>query len=110
MAWQTARDDLRRYTSSADGGGGHCSDNVEGNDGTENNRNSSSEGEEQSDLLEICEAIYTALSIDAGGYGTAGFHLVSFVYIFFLAYVPTTQTAEFVNIQFPPPSLSQSIL
>jgi hypothetical protein len=71
VAWQTARDDLRRYTASV---GGHGSDNVEGNDGTEN-RNSSDE--EQSDLLEICEAIYTALQIDAGGYGTAGFHLVS---------------------------------
>jgi hypothetical protein len=77
VAWQTARDDLRRYTASV---GGHGSDNVEGNDGNENRKNSQEE-EEQSELLEICTAIYTALQIDAGGYGTAGFHLVS-LYIF----------------------------
>ena len=65
VAWQTARDDLRRYTASV----GHGSDN-EGNDQHQ---------EEQSDLLEICDAIYTALQIDAGGYGTAGFHLVSLI-------------------------------
>ena len=78
VAWQTARDDLRRYTASV---GGHGSDNDEGNDGNENRNNSQEEEEEQSDLLEICTAIYTALQIDAGGYGTAGFHLVS-LYLF----------------------------
>ena len=92
VAWQTARDDLRRYTASV---GGHGSDNVEGNDGNENRNNSD---EEQSDLLEICEAIYTALQIDAGGYGTAGFHLVS-LYFFGIH----TFNSEFVI--FNPPSL-----
>ena len=57
VAWQTARDDLRRYSTQHSGNDQHQ--------------------EEQSDLLEICDAIYTALQIDAGGYGTAGFHLVS---------------------------------
>ncbi|KAL7451336.1 hypothetical protein ACHAWC_003165, partial [Mediolabrus comicus] len=74
VAWQTARDDLRRYTSTVAAGD---ADNIDaGNDGsTDNNRKNSQEEEEQSELLEICTAIYTALQIDAGGYGTAGFHL-----------------------------------
>ena len=81
VAWQTARDDLRRYTSTVAAGD---ADNIDaGNDGsTDNNRKNSQEEEEQSELLEICTAIYTALQIDAGGYGTAGFHLVSLISFF----------------------------
>ena len=33
--------------------------------------------EDEEELQMICDAITTALSEDAGGYGTAGFHLVS---------------------------------
>jgi hypothetical protein len=80
VAWQTARDDLRRYTSNVAAGDADNIDN--GNDGGTDNRKNSKEEEEQSELLEICTAIYTALQIDAGGYGTAGFHLVS-LYIYF---------------------------
>ena len=37
--------------------------------------NSETEGE----MMEICDAVCTALQEDAGGFGTAGFHLVSCV-------------------------------
>ena len=52
-AWQIARDDLKKRL-----GGGKSS-------------------EEEEEMMEICEAVCTALEEDAGGFGTAGFHLVS---------------------------------
>jgi hypothetical protein len=90
VAWQTARDDLRRYTSTVAGGdaAGSYNDDSEYSGGEDCSKQQrwqrQEEEEEQSELLEICTAIYTALQIDAGGYGTAGFHLVSLIYIFFL--------------------------
>ena len=51
-AWQIARDDLKKRL----GGGG---------------------SNEEEEMMEICEAVCTALEEDAGGFGTAGFHLVS---------------------------------
>jgi hypothetical protein len=71
-AWSTARDDLRRYSASI----------AAADEGNESKNRSSSDHEEQAELLEICDAIYTALQIDAGGYGTAGFHLVSLISFF----------------------------
>ena len=54
-AWQIARNDLKKR-SGCDGGG-------EGS-------------EEAEEMMEICDAVCTALQEDAGGFGTAGFHLV----------------------------------
>ncbi len=52
-AWQIARNDLKKCS----GGGGEGS-------------------EEAEEMMEICDAVCTALQEDAGGFGTAGFHLV----------------------------------
>ena len=57
-AWQIARDDLMAKRIGGGEGG-----------------NSETEGE----MMEICDAVCTALQEDAGGFGTAGFHLVSCV-------------------------------
>ena len=54
-AWQIARNDLKKRRSSGGSGG---------------------EGSEE-EMMEICDAVCTALQEDAGGFGTAGFHLVS---------------------------------
>ena len=56
-AWQIARHDLKKRV------GGGCA--------PEKNE------EEYFEMMEICNAVCTALQEDAGGYGTAGFHLVS---------------------------------
>jgi hypothetical protein len=57
-AWLNAREDLKKRL------GNKSNDNHE---------------EEQEDMMELCEAISTALQEDAGGFGTAGFHLVRLV-------------------------------
>ena len=57
-AWQIARNDLKKCRSSGGSGGGEGS-------------------EEAEEMMEICDAVCTALQEDAGGFGTAGFHLVS---------------------------------
>ena len=85
-----ARDDLkrlRRVVNSAAGGDDYGSNNNAGddshnngddgggnNDGVDSN---SKEVENDEEMMEICDSICTALQEDAGGFFTAGFHLVS---------------------------------
>lgn len=54
------------------------------------NRSNDNHEEEQEDMMELCEAISTALQEDAGGFGTAGFHLVRLVVCCVLFYVSYT--------------------
>lgn len=87
-AWLNARNDLKKQRlvvgrkSSHDDGSDNINDvgNVDNDNtnggGKEDNTNNYNE-EEREEMMEICEAIRTALQEDAGGFGTAGFHLVS---------------------------------
>ena len=56
-AWQIARNDLKKQRHVGGGGGEGSEDEAE-------------------EMMEICDAVCTALQEDAGGFGTAGFHLV----------------------------------
>jgi hypothetical protein len=58
-AWQIARNDLKKQRHVGGGSGG--------GEGSE---------DEAEEMMEICDAVCTALQEDAGGFGTAGFHLV----------------------------------
>jgi len=50
-------------------------DNNDANDNNNNNDDAMIEMEEEEELEIICDAVKTALAEDAGGFGTAGFHL-----------------------------------
>eukprot|EP00986_Skeletonema_menzelii_P009329 scaffold4219_cov142-Skeletonema_menzelii.AAC.12 len=75
-AWQIARDDLMAKRIGGGEGG-----------------NSETEGE----MMEICDAVCTALQEDAGGFGTAGFHLEKVQDV----KLSTTNSAMFTGTLYP---------
>ncbi len=70
-AWRNARADWKRYKKD-----GLVNSNDETNGGKMGEGVNDEEGEE---MELICNAVETALSDDAGGFGTAGFHVVSYI-------------------------------
>ena len=69
-AWRNARADWKRYKK--EGLVNSTDKNNGGNDGA------SDVDEEGEEMELICDAVETAMSDDAGGFGTAGFHVVSY--------------------------------
>ena len=89
-AWSNAREEwkLNRGGDGGDeGGGGNDDENDDNNDDDEQHQKpklTPKQLEEQQEIKLICNAIITSLKEDAGGYGTAGFHMVSFEIIYII--------------------------
>ena len=91
IAWSNARDEWKLNRGGNNNNSDDDDDNIEGGDeGGDDDNNEKEEQaqltpkqlEEQREIKLICNAIITSLKEDAGGYGTAGFHMVSYYYYY----------------------------